>query len=416
MALTLTEEKRIAWKIQGIGPDPAHTLVIFKKAGTGKTVHKVLRPGEPLKLGLLQSADSYEAFAVSANRNLRHEFSRKYGAVGQTWTFTLHFDLHFEVSDAERLALCLVSEDPLQRLEKEVARLLSATARHLSWESMKREGEDFGRRLREAETTDGQGERKTNFQRLQSFAGDLGFELWNVEITRTLTEADVEEDLTKRRNERLKVVARSERDLEAERDQLEHERELLRNRLKLERDIVNAQGQQALQGMERLRMVLDGITKEGLRGLSQAVGGVRSFPAINDALLEIRTIQSSLMGLSSGASSVPALDAAGSPVLQVAEVRRPSDPLERLVTEAFQQMRALDGNPADKRRILAIILHLVAEAALGREGDENYLEGCRENLKQELYPLESALEEEQRDFLRRITDLEELRQELAWEA
>ncbi len=71
MAQTLMEDRKVAWKIQGIGPDPAHSLVIFKKVGQGKILHKVLHPGEVFKRPIFTSADSYEAYAISADANLR---------------------------------------------------------------------------------------------------------------------------------------------------------------------------------------------------------------------------------------------------------------------------------------------------------------------------------------------------------
>jgi len=420
MALTLTEERRVAWKIQGIGPDPAHTLVVFKKTGTGNALHKVLQPGEALRLGWFDSLDSYLAYAVSNDENLRHSFSRKYQAAGQLWTFTLHFNLDFQVSKAKDLALKLEGDDPLKRLEEEAARVLSATARRLPWEVLKQESPDFGLHLLETESTEGLGESRSNFERLRSFATSLGFDLRNVDITRSLTEDDLRADAQARKVGIQMGVESSQQVLELERERLKQEREILKEQHRQEREQLVSNGNQVVQQAERLRMVLDSITKEGLRGFSQAVDGVRSFPAINDALLEIRTIQSSLMAVSAGSAYIPALGTAGSPLLPgvqsvplLAEVRRPSDPLERLVIEAFEHLRVLDGNPADKRRLLAISLHLLAEAALGSEGDEEYLEGCRENLKQQLYPLESALGEEKLSFLHRITDTEKLRQDLA---
>ena len=117
MAQTLTEERKVAWRIQGTGPDPAHSLVIFRKVGQGKILHETLRPGERFRRPFFSAADSFEAFAVSADGNLRHEFSRKYQAGAQIWTFTLHFKLHFRVESAERLGLSLSDQDPLERLQ-----------------------------------------------------------------------------------------------------------------------------------------------------------------------------------------------------------------------------------------------------------------------------------------------------------
>ena len=126
MPKTLTEERRVAWKIQGTGPDPAHSLVIFRKIGQGKVLHQTLPPGKRFKRPFLISADSFEAYAISADANLRHDFSRKYQAGAQTWTFTLHFKLHFRVASAERLGLSLSDQDPLERLQDEVANVLSS--------------------------------------------------------------------------------------------------------------------------------------------------------------------------------------------------------------------------------------------------------------------------------------------------
>jgi hypothetical protein len=419
MAQTLTEERKVAWRIQGIGPDPAHSLVIFKKVGQGKILHKVLRPGEVFKRPLLTSADSYEAYAVSADNNLRHEFSRKYQAGAQTWTFTLHFKLHFRVESVERLGLSLSGQDPLERLQEEVASVLSATARRFSWEVMKREGEDFGLRLREAEATDGQGERRTNFHRLQSFAGDLGLELRYLDVLRSLTEPDLADEKKVRVNEQQKVIARSDQGLAAEREQLNHELQSLRDQHGIERETAIARSSQALQGMERLRQVLDAVAEGGAQAIHQSAGELRSFDAIHRALIEVQGIQASLAGMAGGAA--PALEpaahgkaiagtAAGG-VLQL--TARQGSPLESAVAEAFRHLRILDENPRDQRRILASVLHLIAEAGLGTEADENFLIGMREDLEGRLYPVKAAIPEEPRDFLESILDLEGLRQRLS---
>ncbi|MDX6484089.1 MAG: hypothetical protein QOE95_1860 [Gaiellaceae bacterium] len=419
MAQTLTEERKVAWRIQGIGPDPAHSLVIFKKVGQGKILHKVLRPGEVFKRPLLTSADSYEAYAVSADNNLRHEFSRKYQAGAQTWTFTLHFKLHFRVESVERLGLSLSGQDPLERLQEEVASMLSATARRFSWEIMKREGEDFGLRLREAEATDGQGERRTNFHRLQSFAGDLGLELRHLDVLRSLTEPDLADEKKVRVNEQQKVIARSDQGLAAEREQLNHELQSLRDQHGIERETAMARSSQALQGMERLRQVLDAVAEGGAQAIHQSAGELRSFDAIHRALIEVQGIQASLAGLAGGAA--PALEPAahGKAIAGIASggvlqlTARQGSPLESAVAEAFRHLRILDENPRDQRRILASVLHLIAEAGLGTEADENFLIGMREDLEGRLYPVKGAIPEEPRDFLESILDLEGLRQRLS---
>ena len=61
----------------------------------------------------------------------------------------------------------------------------------------------------------------------------------------------------------------------------------------MERETALARSSQALQGMERLRLVLDAIAQGG-SAASQSVDDLRSFSGIHDALSEIQAIQVSL--------------------------------------------------------------------------------------------------------------------------
>jgi hypothetical protein len=414
MAQTLTEDRKVAWRLQGIGPDPARSLVIFKKVGQGKILHQTLLPGQVFRRPFFTSVDAFEAYAISADDNLRHDFSRKYLSGAQTWTFTLHF----QVQSAERLGLSLSSGDPLERLQEEVANLLSATARRFSWESMKREGEDFGLRLREAETTDGQGESRTNFRRLQDFAGALGFGLRHLDVLRSLTEPDLEDEKRVRVNERRRVIARSDQGLATEQEQLNHDLQSLKEQNRIERETAAARSSQALQGMVRLRLILDAVAKGGAQAILQSAGELRSFSGIHQALIEIQGIQASLAGVAGGAIPAPAPSALGgvegftSGGALHLNARRDC-PVESIIAEAFGSLRALDENPRDRRRILASVLHLVAEAGLGAEADEEFLKASRDDLDERLQPVRGAIPDEPRDFLESLLDLEMLRERLS---
>lgn len=419
MTQTLTAERKVAWRLQGTGPDPAHSLVIFKRVAQGKVLYGTLHPGQVFKRPWFTAADSYEAYAVSADENLRHEFSRKYQSRVQTWTFTLQFKLDFRVGNVERLGLSLSGRDPLERLEDEVASLLSATARQFSWEVMKQEGEDFGFRLREAEMPDGQGESRTNFRRLQDFAATLGLDLRHLDVLRFLTEPDVAPGVIARSNERRKETARSDKEVAAEQEQLNHELQALRDQHRIERETAIARSSQALQAMERLRSVLDAIAQGGSQAIVRSADDLRSFSGIHQALIEIQGIQASLAGLSGGVAPALAAGASGGPVTGttaggvVQLAARRDSPLEATVAEAFRQLRSLDENPQDQRRILASVLHLAAEAGLGAEADEEFLTGLRNDLEGRLQPVQSAMPQESLDFLGSLLDLERLRQRLA---
>ncbi len=307
----------------------------------------------------------------------------------------------------------------MERLQEEVADLLSATARRFTWEEMKEEGEDFGLRLRETTTTDGQGESKTNFQRLREFADSLGLELRHLDVLRYLTEPDLEDEKRRRTNERRKVIAQSDQGFATEQERLNHELQSQKDQNRIQRETAVAQSSQVLQGMERLRLILDAVAEGGAQAIHQSAGELRSFDAIHRALIEIQGIQTSLAGVAGGAA--PALisgmngraitGATSGGVLQL--TARQDSPLESVVAETFRHLRILDENPRDQRRIRASVLHLVAEAGLGTEADEDLLEGLRDDLKGRLEPVRAAIPDEPRDFLESILDLEALRQRLA---
>lgn len=415
---TLTEERQVAWRIQGTGPDPAHSLVIFKKVKQGRVLHEILNPGQVFKRPLFASSEDFEAFAVSADGNLRHEFSRKYQARVQIWTFTLHFKLQFRVGDIGKLALSLSGRDPLERLQEEVASVLSTTARGFSWEEMKREGDDFGVRLREAESADGQGEFKTNLQCLREFAGDLGLDLRQLEVSRSLTEPDLADEKRLRDNDRRAVIARSDQGLALVQEDLNHDLQLRKDRHGIERRTAMEEASQALRGMERLRSILDAFAQGGVQAIGVATGEIRSFPDMQRALGEIYQIQGHLAALAGGGGSTlsPGLNGKAlegtAPAVPLQIAARPGSPLEAAVLESFRHLRVLDGNPQDQRPILSAVLHLLAEAGMGEDADEEFLRMSRDHLNERIQPVWSALEGDTLEFLESILDLDELRERL----
>jgi hypothetical protein len=305
VAQTLTQQRKVAWRVHDLGPTPANWLVIFKKVGHGgRVLYKVLGPGQVFKRPLLTSAECYEAYAVSADNHLRHEFSRKYQAEAQTWTFTLHFKLYFRVGSAERLAASLPEQDPLERFQDEAASVLSSTARRLSWEVITQEGDDFGLRLRETETMDGRGECRTNFQRLQIFADDLGLELRHLDVFRSFSESDLKGLAKFKESDHHRLISHSDQAFRAEREQFTNEIQSLSYQFKMGREAALAWSSQVLEKLERLRLLLDAITREGVRGIQQSV-----IEAIHNSLNEIRGIQTSLAALSGRAA--PALAPGG---------------------------------------------------------------------------------------------------------
>jgi hypothetical protein len=283
---------------------------------------------------------------------------------------------------------------------------------------MKEEGESFGLRLREAETTDGNGERKTNFQHLQSFASSLGLGLRHLDVLRSLSEPDLADEKRVRENERRTVIARSDQGVATRQEELGHKLQSLKDLNRVERETAIAGSSQALQGMERLRLILDAVAEGGVQAIHQSAGELRSFDAIHRALIEIQGIQTSLAGVAGGMAPAltsgmdgRAIAVTSGTVLQL--TARQDSPQESVVAETFRHLRILDENRQDQRRILASVLHLIAEAGLGTEADEDFLTGARDDLERRLQPVKAAIPDEPRDFLESILDLEALRQRLA---
>jgi hypothetical protein len=411
MAQTLTEARRVAWEIQGVGPDPARCLVIFRRVGGGKVLQEVLKPGQIFKRRFLQSAHSYLAYAVSTDRYLRHDFTRKYQHSGQTRSFILKFDLEFRVTDARRLALAMEDGDPVKLLEEEIGRVLGVSARRLGWQVLKEESEDFGARLLEAETPDSQGEQKGNCDRLNDFSENMGLGLQRIDVTRTLTEDALRPDI---------AIVNAADQLAV--DQVEHDLAREREKMKQQHEWLAAQGRNALRGLERLQTFLDEINTQSSRALSQATDGVRSFAAIHNALREIQAIHASFSMLSTGShptlgggSGAPALGT-GTPVALLPPSTLAADPLERVVLRAFEGLRDFAGDPADRRRLLGLVLHLVAEVGLGSDADSEFVEAYRGQLVELFKLLAAGMEQEEVEILRGIMDIESLRRDLSPEA
>ncbi|HEY0511785.1 MAG TPA: hypothetical protein VGH73_07775 [Thermoanaerobaculia bacterium] len=236
-----------------------------------------------------------------------------------------------------------------------------------------------------------------------------------------MTEPDLEDEKKVRVNERRKVIARSDQRLATEQEYLNHDLQTLRDQNRIERETAIARSSQALQGMERLRLVLDSIAHGGSQAVERSAGELRSFSGIHDALIEIQGIQASLAAATGGAlpslaSGVPGGAIGGVPSQSVLQpTARRDSPLESTIAEAFRHLRSLDENPRDQRCILASVLHLVAEAGMGAEADEQFLTDLRDNLEGRLQPVQSALPREPLDFLESILDLEGLRQRLSLE-
>ena len=170
------------------------------------------------------------------------------------------------------------------------------------------------------------------------------------------------------------MIARSDQGFATEQEQLSHELQSQKDQNRIERETAIAQSSQALQGMERLRLILDAVAEGGVQAIHQSAGELRSFDAIHRALIEIQGIQASLAGVAGG--TAPALTpGTNGRAIDRCPFRRRS-PTDRSPgfsagvdrRGGFPAPAHPGRESADQRRILASVLHLVAEAGLGDGG------------------------------------------------
>src|SRR5436305_15272652 len=99
----LTRDRNLVRYAVGIDPVPDHYLVVHKKVGFGRCFRASLAPGERLQRSLLERANSFVAYAVPCDRNLRHDFVRPLKTHDQIHSFELKLSLEYRVSDPQLL-------------------------------------------------------------------------------------------------------------------------------------------------------------------------------------------------------------------------------------------------------------------------------------------------------------------------
>jgi hypothetical protein len=403
MAATLTEEKGLVRRLSGVAPCPGHYLVVFKRVKEGRKLYSWVRPGEPFKKSVFESMESFIAYAVPADDNLRHRFERSYKSHDLVHAFTLWFTLDYRVADPgtviEKLDL-----DPLKRLEDEVDLLLVQKNKELDWSSVEREQIDLGDVLFHTATAD-RDEVASSHEKLRRFAATQGFEVKRVVVTRDLPAEEVRayrKEVETARN--LRVLT------------LEHEERSLAKTLKIQRD-----GQQ--NSFDRRERIADGVTNNIVRAIDQATDQIRSLDDIQRAVGKVGAIQNAMLGVAAGGPvlAVPAgaalpsaagltlLSAGPTGALPAAEA---SSPLEAVLSSVLSTLGTVACSAEDRRLLLSTVLHAIAEAVRGPEAhDETHkqytaaIAGMSEKLVRVLRP-------EQVKLLRRLADTAGLQREL----
>ena len=384
MAATLTEDKGLVRRLGGAAPTPGHYLVVFKRVKEGRRLHGWYAPGAPFRKPFLESIDSFVAFAVPADDNLRHPFIRSYKSHDLVHSFTLSFTLDYRVSDPGTLVEKL-DLDPLKRLEDEVHLLLVQKNKTLDWSDVEEEENDLANILFQ-ESMPRTGESTPNHELLRRFAATQGFEVKRVVVTRDLPQreigARIKEADTKRN---LAVLA------------LDHQEKSLSQRLALER---KGEG----TSFARREKIQDGFADSIVKVTGQVAGQIHTIDDAQRAMGKISTMQQTMLGPAGG---VAALNT-GAPLLPAAS--EAGSPLQALLSEVFEKLGHLPCSVEDQHQLLSEILHMIAEAVRGPEAQEEILNQYAEAigvLRDRL-----KLKPDQFKLLKRLAKADELRREV----
>jgi len=183
----LTLERNLVVHTKGTDPVPGHYLVVYRKG----VFYSCLAAGERLRRFLtFGSPDSFIAYAVPDDQNLRHHFSRDYWSRDQAHSFWLRFGLEFYVCDPKTF-VDRQGSDPLHRLEKEIAAIAGQTVRDLDWHDVKRGGNNLEEKLFPTLVAKEVG----NLVRARRFAKSLGIEVRAITVDRQLSNTDIPEEI-----------------------------------------------------------------------------------------------------------------------------------------------------------------------------------------------------------------------------
>jgi hypothetical protein len=397
MTTNLTRAHRIAFQAPDINPVPGHHLVVFSKRGAGQEIRQVVAPGQRIKLRWGERMENFLAYAVPASPQLRHSFSRPYQHREQEHTCVLRFALEFAIRDPRRLVE-EVDRDPLYLLEEETARLYGAALRQLPWQVIARESENLEGEVLRRERADFAGRVRSNLEALQGFAATLGFDLADVAISRTLPES---------------AYAGSTKEVTTAQDWIANE---AAHKLEVQATLHRAELAR-LETETNHSLTLRGTLAGAVNDLIRRLGSeVRSMQDVEQVLPRLEAVAERVRRLPAHGQE-EGLDGQ-LPLSRPALIGRP-DPRSNGnglggLTGAAIALRG--GGPAERaarRRLVAALLHLLAEASLEEEASDERMAEESAAVRDQFQTLLPSLSDDEVGFIRHFQDVTALRAQLA---
>jgi len=379
-------EKGVVREVTDSNPVTGCWRVVYEKQGEGAKFRHLLDEEEPMPksggaLKMLVARPEYIVYAVTKERHLPLDFTRRVVHQNQLNHFDLYYKIEYHVADAKALVerLRAGKEDPLARLRDTVADAISGPCTKVSWDVIKDE-RLFADVADDLTSRDGEA-----FRRAQEMARYLGLAVTDLRLSLRLLEADLQdwkEDAAHRRTltgkRRQVEIKRADEDITDEEVKRELIRETWRGGVKALNTTVENIGRDT-DTASKLRENLEALGPVFFPQVSQQQGGpaAASLPGATPRLLSERSDASPGDGLSL---------------------------LQQLTTLVFQ----LDLYEDERKSLLSAVLHLSGELLWPDEQRPEALTHYRERYAETLEQLAPQLSARQMETLELLLTVERL--------
>lgn len=393
-------KKELVSNAHGLDPIPGHSLVVFKQLRSGgKEFRDLLGPDQLFKKAWSERVSDFVTYYVTQDKQLRLSFSQACQTTDQLLSFTLHYTLTYCVSDPRLVCEKLENNgDPLQRLVDEIKAKIGPTVE--AWDvTVIKDSQASMESALHTETRNASGVLEPNLSQLQGFAAQLGMELKFILLSRVLSEDEIRVRL------REKEVGREDAIKE-----IEHDARLRDDERSRERDIANKQHGSKLRQMDRVNDLYDSMAQDTARAISRSADDIRSFADMRNALKDVHVIKQDLIGVTAGvgvAEGSSTMLPSSDEKLRLAAPQSSSQ-LVHVLLNAYETFADFPSEEADRRRLFAAILHLLAAKLIANSPEDPDLQHHLTEFQACFEDLVLDMSDGQRAFMQKLQKLPEI--------
>ncbi|MCG8418041.1 MAG: hypothetical protein MJE77_08885 [Proteobacteria bacterium] len=399
----LTRDNRIAFDTTDLHAPLGYELLVYKKQKSGAVSKflKHLQPGERFRTGLFGRDEDFIAYQVSQDAHLRYSFDRECKTRDDVNDFIVHITLDYAVNDAERIVEYLES-DPLGRLVERAGSTICDRLGRLPWAIIYDGGAAFEDELLQR-WQDNKNVTGSCMERLQEFARQMGFALETINISRTLSEDDV--DLPKAAKNAKKQLTKNQinRSLAEQSRTFTQQDRAIEQQFKQQLDFQGAAGKAVTGTIDYL-----GSNLKSMRDLSKFAEDLTGLPST--------TAVPHHPGHAAGAYNLNTPPGVATAPRQLPPVIANHGEFSRILEFLTTQLHDISDLKASDERLActSTILHLVAEAILDDRSDSELLDRYSKQLKSQLDAAAGAgeLDRQQRRRLLEQLDAKNLSSQL----